>query len=70
MDTEIADYKDRLKEYKIKPDCSILCDVSTLYPRPFVPSCLRKAVFESLQSISHSGIHKFAKLIKSKIFLA
>ena len=69
LDTEIGEYKDRLKEYKIKPDFSILCDVSTSYPRPFIPSCLRKAIFDSLHCISHPGIHKSAKLIVS-IFLA
>ena len=67
-DNEINDYKDKLKVYKLNPNYSIYCDVSTSFPRPFVPLTLRKSVFESLHNISHPGIDKSAKLIKSRFY--
>nr|VZI18007.1 unnamed protein product [Spirometra erinaceieuropaei] len=35
---------------------AILCDVSTPFHRPFVPASMRRAVFRTLQGLSHTGI--------------
>ena len=34
---------------------TILCDISTGVPRPFVPRSFRRIVFQSLHSLSHPG---------------
>ena len=57
-----------LKSYSISKDRSILCDVSTPFPRPYVPIDLRKSVFDSLHSISHAGTKASLQLIKSRYF--
>ena len=68
-DEEIKNFEPRLKKYKLtNNDSEIFCDVSTPYPRPFIPSPLRKAIFDSLHSISHPGIKGSLKLIKSRFF--
>ena len=40
------------------PMCSdtVLCDISTGTPRPFVPENFRRTVFDSLHCLSHPGI--------------
>ena len=35
---------------------SIICDVSTGVQRPYVPVSFRRAIFDSLHSLSHPGI--------------
>lgn len=67
-DSEIHKFKDSLKNYVISPGKSILCDVSTPYPRPYVPVDLRKSIFDSFHSISHAGIKSSIKLIKARFF--
>ena len=37
-------------------DSTIICDVSTGVPRPYVPEKFRQAVFQSLHSLSHPSI--------------
>ena len=37
-------------------DSTIVCDVSTDVPRPYVPHTFRRAEFDSLHSLSHPGI--------------
>ncbi|BHF81873.1 hypothetical protein SprV_0802500800 [Sparganum proliferum] len=41
---------------------TILCDVSTLFHRPFVPASMRRAVFQTLDGLSHPGIRASQKL--------
>nr|VZI51113.1 unnamed protein product [Spirometra erinaceieuropaei] len=40
-----------------------LCDVSTPFHRPFVPSSMRRAVFQTLHGLSHPGIRASLKLL-------
>nr|VZI00457.1 unnamed protein product [Spirometra erinaceieuropaei] len=42
---------------------TILCDVSTLFHRPFVPASMRPAVFQTLHGLSHPGIRASQKLL-------
>ena len=41
------------------------CDLSTSYPRPFVPCKLRESIFYSIHSINHPGIKSSIKMIKA-----
>lgn len=47
-------------------DKFIYCDVSTGFPRPFVPVEFRHKVFESFHNLSHPGIRSTCKLIRKK----
>ena len=40
----------------------VICDMSTGVPRPFVPSKFRRAVFNSLHSLSHPGVRATQRL--------
>ena len=44
----------------------LLCDVSTVVPRPVVPQDYRRHVFDVLHSISHTGQKATVKLISQK----
>ena len=68
-DEEMQAYSDRLKSFQLlNSDRRVLCDTSTPFPRPFVPASLRMSVFNSLHSLSHSGIKSTLKLVKSRYF--
>jgi cleavage and polyadenylation specificity factor subunit 1 len=45
---------------------SLICDMSTADPRPFVPTNFRRTVFNALHSLSHPGIRASQKLITSR----
>ena len=45
---------------------TIICDTSTGNPRPYVPALHRRAVFDSLHSVSHPGIRATQKLITQR----
>ena len=47
-------------------DGTILCDMSTGTPRPFVPLSYRRVVFHSLHDLSHPGIRATSKLISDR----
>ena len=47
-------------------DQSIVCDISTGTPRPFVPSSFRWIVFNTLYSLSHPGIRAIQHLVTSR----
>lgn len=47
-------------------DATILCDVSTGVSRPYVPEQFRRAVFDSLHSLSHPGIRATQRLITTR----
>ena len=49
----------------MSPD-PLICDVSTGVPRPFVPPKFRRAVFDSLHSLSHPGVRATQRLITSR----
>lgn len=42
----------------------LTCDVSTGSPRPYIPSSLRKDVFEHVHNLCHAGVKPTTKLIK------
>ena len=37
-------------------DITMLCDVSTETPRPYIPPKFRHMIFNSLHSVSHPGV--------------
>ncbi|MBM6549339.1 DDE-type integrase/transposase/recombinase, partial [Streptococcus dysgalactiae subsp. equisimilis] len=45
---------------------TILCDVSQGQPRPLDPLAFRRAVFDSMHSISHPGIRATTKLVTAR----
>ena len=45
---------------------TIICDTSNGTPRPFVPSSLRRTVFNALHSLSHPGVQATQQLIKER----
>ncbi|BHF83082.1 hypothetical protein SprV_0802622400 [Sparganum proliferum] len=45
---------------------TILCDVSTPFHRPYVPASMRRAVFQTLQGLSHPGIQASQKLLAER----
>ena len=47
-------------------DTSILCDISTGRPRPWVPSSLRRRVFDLIHGLSHPSRRATARLLKQK----
>ena len=47
-------------------DSTILCDVSTRVPRPYVPRKFRKSIFNSLHSLGHPSIRATQKLITGR----
>lgn len=67
-DPEINEYQSRLKSYVVNDNLNLLCDVSTPYPRPYIPLNLRKDIFNSLHSMCHSGVKSSLKLIKLRFF--
>lgn len=47
-------------------DEHLCCDVSTGNPRPFVPSGLRRDVFQSLHKLAHPGVRATQKLVTAR----
>jgi len=45
----------------------LYCDTAHNIPRPFVPSTLRRQVFDNLHSLNHPGIKTTAKLISHRL---
>lgn len=43
-------------------DKTILCDISTGTPRPYIPASFRKSIFTALHNLSHPGIRATQKL--------
>ena len=66
-DDEIAQLKEnsslKLEQVPLpSSDKTILCDVSTGLPRPYIPPAFRRSVFDSLHNLSHPGIRATQKL--------
>ena len=67
-DTEIQSFQD-LKRFTVPGDNQFIwCELSTSYPRPFVPSKLRESIFYSIHSINHPGIKSSIKMIKARYY--
>ena len=47
-------------------DSTIVCDVSTGVPRPYVPPSFRRMVCDSLHSLSHPGIRATQRLVTAR----
>ena len=45
---------------------TLICDLSTGVPRPVVPESFRRAVFDSLHSLSHPGVRATERLVTSR----
>eukprot|EP00794_Sanderia_malayensis_P005072 gene5072-biopygen4130 len=45
---------------------TILCDMSTATPRPYVPSSFRRLIFDKLHNLSHPGIRATQRLITQR----
>ncbi|MGL5763923.1 MAG: reverse transcriptase domain-containing protein, partial [Plesiomonas shigelloides] len=45
---------------------TIWCDISQSTPRPYVPTAMRKYVFEALHRLSHPGIKATQKLVSTR----
>lgn len=71
-DEELAHYLKEESSLRIKKIAipgsrrELYCDVSTSTPRPFVPSPLRRQVFDSLHSLCHPGANTSAKLVAQR----
>lgn len=66
-DDEISQYQEKLQKFPMK-DFNLFCNVSTMYPRPFVPLSLRKSIFQDFHDLCHPGIKGSLKLIKSRFY--
>lgn len=67
-DPEIQAARPRLKAFIISGEHPLLCDTSSDHPRPFVPSALRRVVFNNLHQISHPGVNGSLRLVKARYF--
>ena len=67
-DQEILQYKEKLKPFTLDNNLNVYCDISTAFPRPFIPSTMRSSIFNSFHNISHPGISATLKLIKSRYY--
>ena len=47
-------------------NATIICDMSTGVPRPYVPSKFRRAIFDSLYCVASPGIRATQKLIMTR----
>ena len=47
-------------------DITMLCDVSTGTPRPYIPSKFRHMIFNSLHSLSHPGVKATQRLVTAR----
>lgn len=56
----------QLKSIILPSGKELICDSSTPSLRPFVPTGLRKQVFDTLHNISHPGISASSKLIREQ----
>ena len=54
-----------LRSIKVN-EVDLVCDLSLNRPRPFVPTSLRRAIFDSLHSLSHPGARGTQKLLSPR----
>lgn len=66
-DEETKSFMYKLKPFPVGSD-SLWCDVSLPSPRPFIPFCSRRSIFDSLHNISHPGVKASLRLIKSRYY--
>ena len=56
---------EKLKKYNIGK-AELWCDTSLPYPRPYVPSTMRKIIFDELHNMAHQGSKRTQALIKAR----
>ena len=70
-DSEVTDLKEsnttslRLQSYMIGNQ-SILCDTSQAFPRPFVPSSMRRKIFDEYHNRAHFGVKTTTRMISDR----
>lgn len=57
-----------LRVYPVSGQHKLFCDISTGYPRPYLPEKCRFGVFQMLHGPSHPGRQSSVKLVKSRYF--
>ena len=71
-DPELQQLQSSSTSLKLQPvpipasNSTLICDLSTGLPRPYVPSELRHAVFDALHSLSHPSIRATQRLITAR----
>ena len=65
---EIQTYAEKLKKFHLADNTELLCNCDLPSPRPFVPKLHRRALFDSLHSLSHPGVKSSIALITSRYF--
>ena len=65
---DIVTLSSSFKEYDIGIECKLLCENSQTNPRPVIPICLRKAIFNSLHDIAHPGFKGTFRLLNTRYF--
>ena len=71
-DPTLAKYQASDSSLKLEPipipssNISIICDISTGVPRPFLPFPFRRNIFNILHSLSHPGIRATQRLITAR----
>lgn len=72
--SENAENKNKQTSFRLKhifiPNTTdrVWCDISTSHYRPFVPSNLRRSVFDIFHNLAHAGIRATRKLVASHYF--
>ena len=56
----------KLQSIPVPTSTTLVCDMSTGLPRPYVPSELRHTVFNTFHSLSHPGIRATQRLIAAR----
>lgn len=57
-----------LKIYNINDNLFVMCNASTSFPRPYIPTAQHKAIFDSIHSISYAVLGATIKMIKAWLF--
>ena len=71
-DPELPQVQSSTSSIKLQPlplptsDLTLLCDMSTGVPRPYIPQQFRQTVFDSLHSLSHPSIRATQHLITAR----
>lgn len=65
-DPEIEDIKSKFTKYEMTNNTNLWCDTSLPYPRPYIPSSLRKIIFDEFHNISHSSKKTTLKVLKDR----
>ena len=69
-DAEVKAFQTAITGLQIMPyqihNSTLLCDVSTGFPRPLVPRCFHRQVFETIDNLAHTSRKSTVKLMSQK----